>query len=134
MTNSNKPRRVRVERNVYRRASGVYEVGFKDGSGKQRWRTVRGGMTAARALRDERVEIKTRLRFSDAATAWLNGPVRDLRPRTDECYRNALNTHLLPRLATRRLDGVSPDDLASLVREMREPACPRQPLRSQSAS
>lgn len=38
--NSTNPRRVRVERNIYRRPSGVYEVGFKDGSAKQRWRTV----------------------------------------------------------------------------------------------
>ncbi|MBV9046808.1 MAG: hypothetical protein JOY58_00970 [Solirubrobacterales bacterium] len=36
-------RRVRVERNIYRRPSGVYEVGFKDGGGKQRWRTVAAG-------------------------------------------------------------------------------------------
>ncbi len=68
---SNPPRRIRVERNIYRRASGVYEVGFKDGSGKQRWRTVQGGITAARAARDEllarrgrgeRVAPNTRLR------------------------------------------------------------------------
>jgi integrase len=126
MASSNHPRRVRVERNIYRRASGV---GFKDGSGKQRWRTVHGGITAARAARDEllarrgrgeRVEVKTRRRFGDAGMAWLDGPVQDLRPRTDECYRNALNTHLLPRLAARRLDAISPDDLADLVREMRE--------------
>lgn len=98
---ANPPRRIRVERNIYRRASGVYEVGFKDGSGKQRWRTVQGGVAAARALRDEllvrrsrgeRVEPNTRLRFGDAATKWLDGPIRDLRPRTDECYRNAVNS------------------------------------------
>ena len=126
---SKQPRRVRVERNIYRRASGVYEVGFKDGTGKQRWRTVQGGITAARAIRDqllarrnegEAIQPRTRLRFDDAASAWLDGPVQDLRPRTDECYRNALTTHLLPRFATRRLDSVSPDDLAGLVREMRE--------------
>ena len=29
------PRRIRVERNIYRRASGVYEVGFKDVDGKK---------------------------------------------------------------------------------------------------
>ena len=107
--NSKAPRRVRVERNIYRRASGVYEVGFKDGTGKQRWRTVQGGITAARAIRDqllarrgegEPVQPRTRLRFRDAACAWLDGPVQDLRPRTDECYRNALTTHLLPRFAT----------------------------------
>jgi integrase len=123
------PRRIRVERNIYRRASGVYEVGFKDGSGRQRWRTVQGGITAARAMRDEllarrgrgeRVEVRTRLRLADAAAAWLDGPVRDLRSRTDECYRNAVNTHLLPHFATRRLDAISPDDLAELVRRMRD--------------
>ena len=39
----NEPRRVRVERNIYRRPTGVLEVGFKDASGIQRWRTVDGG-------------------------------------------------------------------------------------------
>ena len=43
-------RRVRVERNIYRRPSGVYEVGFKDGGGKQRWRTVEAPW---RRLRDQ---------------------------------------------------------------------------------
>jgi integrase len=128
MTSSSHPRRVRVDRNIYRRGSGVYEVGFKDGSGKQRWRTVDGGITAARAIRDEllsrrargeQLHVKARLRFKEAATAWLEGPVQDLRPRTDECYRNALTTHLLPRLGMCRLDGISPDDLAELVRDMR---------------
>lgn len=69
-------RRVRVERNIYRRPSGVYEVGFKDGGGKQRWRTVAGGITAARVLRDEllarrgrgeQVVTDGRLRFVEAA-------------------------------------------------------------------
>lgn len=126
--NSSTARRLRVERNIYRRETGVYEVGFRDGNGKQRWRTVEGRITAARAIRDEllarrgrgeRVEPKTRLRLADAATAWLDGPVRDLRPRTDESYRNAVNTHLLPRFGDRRLDGITPEDLAALVRDMR---------------
>mgnify|MGYP001393668621 CR=1 FL=1 len=125
--NSSAPRRLRVERNIYRRDNGVYEVGFRDGN-KQRWRTVQGGITAARAVRDgllarrgrgERIEAKTRLRLAQAATAWLDGPVRDLRPRTDECYRHAVNTHLLPRFGDRRLDVITPDDLAALVRSMR---------------
>src|SRR5581483_5269125 len=128
MPSSNQPRRVRVERNIYRRTSGVFEVGFKDGAGKQRWRTVHGGITAARAMRDELlarrrrgevVHINVRVRFAQAAGAWLEGPVQDLRPRTDECYRNALDNHLLPRLPGRRMDAISPDDLAEIVREMR---------------
>jgi hypothetical protein len=41
------PRRVRVERGIYRRSTGVLEVGFKDETGRQRWRTVEGGILAA---------------------------------------------------------------------------------------
>jgi integrase len=59
------------------------------------------------------------VRLAEAATAWLDGPVRDLRPRTDESYRNAVNTHLLPRFGDCRLDAITPDDLAALVRDMR---------------
>lgn len=122
------PRRVRVERNIYRRASGVYEVGFKDVAGKQRWRTVEGGITSARALRDEllarrargdRVAPDVRLRFGEAAARWLDGAVVDLRGATQSCYRNALAQHLLPRFGTRRMDAISPEDLAQLVRELR---------------
>ncbi|MBV9193531.1 MAG: tyrosine-type recombinase/integrase [Solirubrobacterales bacterium] len=103
-------------------------MGFKDGGGKQRWRTVDGGITAARTLRDEllarrgrgeRVVTDGRLRFAEAAAKWLEGPVLDLRPRTQECYRNALGQQLLPAFSTRRLDAISPDDLALLVRELR---------------
>lgn len=49
----NVPRRIRVERNIYRRANGVFEVGFKDGTGRQRWRTIDRGITVARAARDQ---------------------------------------------------------------------------------
>lgn len=106
------PRRVRVERNIYRRASGVYEVGFKDGAGRQRWRAVDGGITVARAVRDEllvrrshgeRVASNARLRFGDAAVQWLDSPVTDLRAATQACYRNAVEQHLMRRFVTRRL-------------------------------
>jgi integrase len=122
-------RRVRVERNIYRRPTGVFEVGFKDGAGVQRWRTVAGGITAARALRDEllarrgrgeRVAPNPRLRFGDAAEKWLAGPVVDLRETTRDLYRNAVENHLQPRYATRRLDTITPDDLAALIRELRD--------------
>ena len=121
-------RRERVERNIYRRASGTYEVGFRDQTGRQRWRTVDGGITAARAVRDqllaqrgrgERIADNARLRLADAAACWLEGPVVDLRPATQDCYRNAVERHLLGRFGTRRLDAIGPDDLANLVRELR---------------
>ena len=92
------PRRVRIERNIYRRSTGVLEVGFKDASGIQRWRTVDGGIMAARKLRDEllarrgrgeTVAPNSRLRFGEAADAWLAGPVLDLRPTTQAGYRSA---------------------------------------------
>ena len=84
-------RPVRVERGIYRRASGVLEVGFKDETGRQRWRTVDGGILAARKVRDdlaarrargESVATKPKLRFGEAADCWLTGPVVDLRETT----------------------------------------------------
>jgi integrase len=127
-TDSGPARRVRVERNLYRRPSGVYEIGFKDAAGKQRWRTVDGGITAARALRDEILAQRNRggqtvhdrrLRFADVATQWLDGPVLDVRSRTQDCYRNAVENHLLRPFGNRRLDAISPDELALLVRQLR---------------
>ena len=112
-------RRARVERNIYRRPTGVYEVGLKDGAGVQRWHMVEGGITAARALRHEllasqsrgeRVAPNPRLRFGDAADCWLAGPVVDLRDSTQAGYRNAVERHLRPRYATRRLDGIDAED------------------------
>jgi len=111
------------------RPSGTFEVGFKDGAGVQRWRTVQGGVTAARALRDElltrrgrgeRVASNPRLRFGEAADRWLAGPVLDLRETTQAGYRNAVERHLRPRYVTRRLDAITADDVAVLMRELRD--------------
>jgi integrase len=122
------PRRVRLERGIYRRATGVLEVGFKDEVGRQRWRTVDGGILAARKLRDdlaarrargESVAPKPRLKFGEAADSWLDGPVLDLRETTQAKYRTIVNEHLRPRFEARRLDAIVADDLARLVREMR---------------
>jgi integrase len=123
------PRRVSVERNIYKRPTGVLEVGFRDATGKQRWRKVEGGILAARSLRDELLARKSsgeavaanpRLRFGDAADRWLTGPVGELRESTQAGYRNAVEQHLRPRYGRCRLDGITADDLASLVREMRD--------------
>jgi excisionase family DNA binding protein len=125
---SEAPRRVRVERGIYRRATGVLEVGLKDEVGRQRWRTVDGGILAARKVRDdlaarrargESVAPKPKLKFGDAADSWLEGPVLDLRETTQAKYRTVVNEHLRPRLGARRCDAIVADDLARLVREMR---------------
>jgi integrase len=126
------PRRQRVEANIYKRlnAAGhdVFEVGFRDAAGRQRWRTVEGGITAARSVRNdllgrrvrhERVSANPRLRFGDAADAWLNGPVSTLRPATQMVYRNAIETHLRPLWGRTRLDAVTGDDVARLVSHLR---------------
>jgi hypothetical protein len=36
-------RRARIERSTYSSPAAVYEVGFKDGGGKQHWRMMSGG-------------------------------------------------------------------------------------------
>lgn len=122
------PRRVRVERAIYRRPTGVLEVCFKDESGRLRWRTVDGGILAARKLRDELSARRARgegvapnpkLRFGEAADRWLDGPVLDLRDTTQVKYRSIVDGHLRRRFDARRLDGIAADDVAGLVRELR---------------
>jgi hypothetical protein len=67
----------------------------------------------------EQFTTDRRLRFGEAASKWLEGPVADLRPRTQECYRNAIAQHLVPMLGNHRLDSISAEDLAHLVRKLR---------------
>jgi hypothetical protein len=46
---SKTPRRVRVERGIYRSpATGGYEIQYTDSSGSVRWRRVQGGLREAR--------------------------------------------------------------------------------------
>lgn len=123
--------RNRVERNIYTRTradgSEYFEIGYRDSTGKQRWQKVEGGIMAARAARDdllgrkgrgERVQPNPKLRFNDAADAWLNGQVASLRPRTRETYEYAVR-HIQARFGTRRLDAITADDAAGLVRDLR---------------
>jgi integrase len=125
-------RRTRVERNIYRRepvgGRAIHEVGYRDSAGRQRWKTVEGGIIAARAARDdilgrkargERVQPNPALRFGDAADAWLAGQVAELRPATQSIYRNAVDTHLRRRWGGRRLDSIAVEDVAALVRDLR---------------
>src|SRR3954447_16775048 len=82
-----KPRRVRVERNIYRRADGKLEVGYRDSTSKQRWKGPFTTISAARRERDvligakakgSRVQPSPRLRFGDAADRWLAEQVVNL--------------------------------------------------------
>jgi hypothetical protein len=106
-----RPRRTRVEANIYRRPDGKLEVGYRDTTGRQRWQTLDGGITAARTFRDgvrsakgrgERVQPNPKLRFGEAGDRWLTEQVAALRPATRDSYRNAVDTHLRPRWGMRR--------------------------------
>lgn len=132
MSKTSRGRRERVEPNIYKRTSAsghiVFEVGYRDSTGRQRWRTVDGGIRAARVVRDdllarrgrgERVQPNPRLRFEDAAKAWLTDQVAALRPATQDIYRNAIDNHLDPRWGRRRLEAITVDDVARLVHELR---------------
>jgi hypothetical protein len=128
MADPSTPRRVRVERGIYRRPTGVLEVAYTDEVGRVRWRTVEGGILAARKVRDdlsarrargESIGPKPRLRLGEAAEAWLAGPVLDLRDTTHAKYRCIVHEHLRPRFHDRRLDAITADELAQVVRELR---------------
>jgi hypothetical protein len=74
----------------------------------------------------ETVAPNSRLGFGEASDAWLAGPVFDLRPATQAGYRSALDQHLRPRYGQRRLESVTADELAALVRDMRMKAKARR--------
>jgi hypothetical protein len=121
------PQCVNVERGIWQRGD-VYEITFRDAQGKQRRRTVGGGITAARnelakevakRANGERVTADPRLRFGQAADAWLAGPVATLRPNTISIYKGAVDGHLRKRIGNRRMDDLTPDDIARVVAEMR---------------
>jgi integrase len=126
------PRRVRVpgdqNRNIYRRPDGALEIGYRDSTGRQRWKVIVGGIIAARAERDtilgarargERVQPNPRLTYGDAAERWLSEQVAGLRDGTLARYESDTRLHLLPRWGRRRMDTITVDDAARLVRELR---------------
>jgi integrase len=121
------PRRQRVERSIYRRTdrdgNTVFEIGFRDAQGKQRWRTVEGGITAARAARaqahaarsrGERVTAHPRLRYDAAAKAWWDARATKLRSATQSAY-GAAKKHLDAEFGGRRMTDISPADVAAFV-------------------
>jgi integrase len=120
------PRRVPVEPGIWTSPSGKYEIGWRDASGKQRWRIVPGGIRAARAAlaeeharrtRGEKIATDPRLRFDQAADAWWTARVLKLRPATQNAYGAGL-AHLRKRFGRSRLSDVTPTDVAAYVSAM----------------
>jgi integrase len=113
----------------------VFEIGWRDMDGRQRWRrrvdqtgALLKTITAARAElskvqaakgRGERPSDNPRLLFGDVANRWLAEQVPELRRETRTNYRNHVNGHLRPRWGNRRMDAIDATDAAQLVRDLR---------------
>lgn len=120
---SRPPRRVRVESGIYKRPDGKLEIGFRDASGKQRFRGPFRGLRAARAAlaeqvakraKGEKIADDPRLKFNDGANAWWSARVVRLRPQTQATYGGALH-HLREHFGRRRLADISPSDVAAYI-------------------
>jgi integrase len=119
--------RERVEPGVWRRGD-TYEITFRDAQGKQRRRTVQGGLMAARKqLAAEvakratggRAPADPRLTLNRAADAWYEEHVvANLRPASQSAARTSLK-HLRAAFGSRRLTAIEPRDVAVFVRERR---------------
>jgi integrase len=117
-------RRERVRPGVYRRlnpdGSTVYEIAYRDSDGRQRRESVGPKLKAAEARlaqvkadmsRGVRVARRRDLTVADAAATWLDS-LGHLRPTTVSAYRSSLEIHLLPAFGRRRLEALTPDDVA----------------------
>src|SRR5262249_9790965 len=110
------PRRIRVERGIYRNPStGGFEVEYTDGHGRIRWKMVQGGMEEARAARAEAQRL--RLVFATVAEEWLARQTH-LRPRTYDGYARGLRRHCYPRIGQHSIAQVDEEAVASLVHDL----------------
>jgi integrase len=113
-------RRTNVEPGIYRRPDGRLEIGWRDSTGRQRWKAVSGGIKAARAdlatevakrATGEVVAASPRLTFNAAADAWWDGRAVRLRPATQRLYGFQL-AHLRKQFGAQRLTAITPNTVA----------------------
>jgi integrase len=108
----------------------VYEVGWRDADRRQHFKTVDGGITAARAERDRilgerarpgsKAPTNPRLTFREAADRYIDSLAqRDLRPNTIDGYRRTIERHLRERFNGRRLDQIDQESLDALIADLR---------------
>jgi integrase len=124
--NPKPPRRVRVERGIYRNPStGGYEIQYTDSTGRVRWQTAVGGLRDARYAR---ADIQARLGRGDliargdrtlaaVGEEWLAAQ-RHLRPRTRQLYETALARHINPRLGSKRIGDITVDRVAGFILDL----------------
>ena len=127
-----RPRRKPVARHpgiYYRPRKGgkvgpPYEIRYLDSTGVRRWEVIHGSLEDAEARRAElllrrrrgdRVQ-PVRENFADHSRAWLER--QNVRPRTYEKYRWALEQHLIPHFGRRRLNQITADDVAAFIAAM----------------
>jgi hypothetical protein len=136
MNSGSSPRRVRVERGVYRQPNGKYAVCFRH-AGRLRFRTVGFDLELARRQREALIAAARRgrvpplspqLRFQTLVESWgerfqARVDAGERRQRTLEAHRYHLDRQLLPALARRRVSAISVDDVAALLAEMRSSRC-----------
>jgi integrase len=128
-------RRVRVERGIYLLPNGKYAVLCRR-AGRQRYRTVGSDLALARSEREALIvaaeagvaPASPRLRFGTVAGWWLSRfeakvAAGERHPRTLEDHRYHLGRHLLPVLASRRMNALTVDDVAAMLGELRTKGC-----------
>ena len=109
----------------------VFEIGWRDAQGKQRWRRrvdqtgpLLKTITAARAElakvqaakgRGERVAVNPRLTFDEAADAYWQARATRSRPGTQDIYERHLRLHVRPTFGRRRMTDITPRDVAEFV-------------------
>jgi integrase len=117
-------RREKVKKRVWKRTDSTgavtFEIAYTDSDGVRRRETAGPREKDADALlaqkdadksRGLRVRPPARLCVRDAAETWYAATAH-LRDTTRAAYRASLDTHVLPAFGGRRLDAVTPDDVA----------------------
>jgi integrase len=117
------PRRVRVERGIYRNPStGGYEIQYTDSDARCRWKVVPGGLREARVARaeiaaklgrGERV-APSRRPLREVGEEWLAAQ-HHLRPRTRQLYRTQLRRHIDEPLGHLPIGEVDADRIAAFI-------------------
>jgi integrase len=130
--------RVRVEPGIWRRGD-TFEITFRDVQGKQRRRTIDGGILAARKQlageigkrsTGERVAADPRLTLNRAANAWYAEHVEaNLRPASRSAARSSLK-HLRKAFGSQRLTAIEPRDVARFIRDRKATGAADNTVRS----
>jgi integrase len=124
-----------VERGIYLLPNGKYAVCCRR-AGRLWYRTVGSDLALARSEREALIAaaeagvapVSPHVRFETVAGWWVarfeaKVAAGDRHPRTLESHRYHLERHLLPALSARRMSGLSVDDVAALLGELRAKGC-----------